>query len=59
MQAAQAHPSLIHHNHPHTERFFSWEDAFLMMALLALAWVLKPLFSRGKKPHGLERHSRR
>lgn len=58
MQEAQAHPSLIHHKHPHKEHLFSWEDAFFMMALFALVWVLKPLFFKGKKHHGLERHSR-
>jgi len=59
MQEAQAHSSLVFHGHPHVERSFSWEDALLLSAILTMAWVLKPLFWRGKKAHGLERNSRR
>lgn len=59
MQIAQAHASLIFHGHPHVERFFSWEDGLVLFAVLTMAWVLKPLFWRGKKTHDLERNSRR
>lgn len=55
MQQAQAHPSIVHHQHPHDSRVFSWEDGVLLLALLTLLWLMKPLRIKGKKLHGLER----
>jgi hypothetical protein len=49
MQAAEAHPSLIYHRHPHQERLVSWEDGFLLVALLTLAWVLRPARRKAKR----------
>ena len=57
MPEAQAHPSLVHHQHPHESRVFSWEDGVLLLALLTLLWLTKPLRIKGKKLHGLERQT--
>lgn len=57
MQEAQAHPSIVHHQHPHESHLFSWEDGILLLALLTLLWVMKPIRIKGKKLHGLERRT--
>ncbi len=56
MPTAQAHESIIHHQHPHVERSSAWENAFLMGSALLLFWVLwsarKLLL---KEPHGFSK----
>lgn len=57
MQEAQAHPSLVHHQHPHSTLSFSWEDGVLLLALFTLLWLMKPIRMKGKKLHGLGRQT--
>lgn len=55
MQEVHAHPSIVHHQHPHESSIFSWDNAILLLALLTLLWVMKPFRIKGKKLNGLER----